>query len=77
MLAKNKSKEAKLEKILPKTLKVNGEQVLCGIKMFFSGEHPETMSYEPNGSEAIAEQSKDRKPVKVPNRSKGMIVVLV
>ena len=38
-LVANKSNEVKLEKIFPKTIKVDGEQVLCGIKMIYSGDH--------------------------------------
>ena len=76
-LAQNQSKEVKLEKIVPRNIKFKDEQVLIGIKMIFSGDHSEAVNFEPDGSDSVSENVKERKPVKVPARHNGLIVVLV
>ena len=67
----------KLEKILQKVTRVKDNQVLCGIKMVFSGQQGEAVAFE-STNDGLVEDAKERKPVKVPtDRSKGMTVVLV
>ena len=47
MLITNQQSEVKLEKILAKVIKVNDQQMLCGIRLVFSGDQAEPIDLEP------------------------------